>query len=232
MEGAAMRVLLVEDQTTLAEAVMQILKKNNYTVDRASDGQYGLECALTGIYDIVLLDIMMPVKDGLTVLKEMREAGLTVPVILLTARNALEDRVGGLNLGADDYLPKPFHTSELLARMKALLRRKPVLDVDDSVGLGATRLNPHTLLLGCREQEAKLSLKESQLLDLLLCNANRILSKNSIIEKIWGLEDYAEENRVETYISLLRKKLEQIAADIEIKTVRGAGYILQEKKDR
>jgi DNA-binding response OmpR family regulator len=226
------RVLLVEDQAILSEAVASVLQKNNYTVDIAYDGQYGLDCALTGIYDIVVLDIMLPLKDGLTVLKELREAGLTVPVILLTARNSLADRVGGLNLGADDYLPKPFHASELLARMKALLRRKPAIEVDNTVGTGATRLNPHTLSLSCHGQEVKLSLKESQLLELLLSNVNRVMSKNAIIEKMWGFEDYAEENRVETYVSLLRKKLEQIEADVEIRTIRGAGYILQEKQGR
>ncbi|MDR3307421.1 MAG: response regulator transcription factor [Coriobacteriales bacterium] len=224
-----MRVLLVEDQVPLAEAMAQVLQRNHYTVDMAHDGQYGLDCSLTRIYDIIVLDIMLPLKDGLAVLREMRAAGIDTPVILLTARDSLAERVGGLDLGADDYLPKPFHTAELLARMRALQRRKSSLEVDNTIRVGNTTHDPHALEVSFKDNMQRLSLKESQLLELLLINQGRIMSKGAIIEKIWGFEDYADENRVETYISLLRKKLLQIDSDVEIVTVRGAGYRLCEK---
>jgi DNA-binding response OmpR family regulator len=225
------RVLLVEDNSPIADAVAQVLQKNNYTVDIAADGVTGLDYAFAEIYDIIILDIMLPKKDGLTVLKEIRESGIATPVILLTARDGVEYKVAGLDQGADDFLAKPFHTAELLARMRALLRRKPTLEREGMVSLATTKLDPHSLMLSKDDISQKLTLKESQLLELLINNANRIISKYTIIEKLWGLEEYVEENRVETYVSLVRKKLVTVEADIEIQTVRGAGYVLREKQD-
>ena len=224
-----MRVLLVEDEKYMARAVAEILKKNNYTVDLAHDGEYGLDCALSGIYDFIVLDIMLPKKDGLTILKELRGAGLETPVILLTAKGQIEDKVKGLDLGADDYLPKPFHTDELLARLRALNRRKASAFHSDGVlAFGDIRLSPHTLILACEEREIQLKLKEAQILELLMVNKNQILSKDAIIEKVWGYEADAEDNHVETHVSRLRKALVRVRSHTEIRTVRGAGYILGE----
>jgi len=219
--------LLVEDEKYTARAVAETLKKSNYTTDLAHDGEYGLDCALSGIYDFIILDIMLPKKDGLTVLKELRRAGIEAPVILLTARGQIEDKVKGLDLGADDYLPKPFHTDELLARLRALSRRKAAeYNSDGGLAFGDVSLFPNTLALSCGERETVLKLKEAQILEILIANKNQILSKDSIIEKVWGYDADAEDNHVETHISRLRKALASIGSGVEIRTVRGAGYTL------
>ncbi|RXS91866.1 response regulator [Geobacillus sp. PK12] len=164
-----MRILLVEDEKYIAEAVAQVLKKNNYSVDLAYDGESGLDCGLSGIYDIMILDIMLPKMDGIRVLKEWRKHGIETPVILLTARGAIEDKVRGLDSGADDYLAKPFHMDELLARLRALARRKTELLMHDGAfQYGDLELNPHTLQLKCGNQKTFLTLKEAQLLELLI----------------------------------------------------------------
>jgi DNA-binding response OmpR family regulator len=222
-----MRILMVEDEIYLAKAIAEILKRNHYSIDLASDGCFGLDCALSGIYDIIILDIMLPGMDGFCVLREIRNHGITVPVILLTARSNIEDRVQGLDLGADDYLPKPFHTDELLARLRALSRRKPDLAQNGSLCFGQTILSPHTLMLEYGSEEIKLTLKEAQLLELLIQNKNQIISKDTMIEKVWGYDSNAEDNHVESHISLLRKKMSQINTDSKIVTIRNAGYILQ-----
>lgn len=222
-----MRILMIEDEKYMAEAIAQILKKNNYSVDLAFDGEYGLDCAISNIYDIIILDIMLPKINGLQVLKELREQKLSTPVILLTARSETEDKVKGLDYGADDYLAKPFHTDELLARLRALGRRQVELMPDGIQKYGDISLNPHTLLLMCDNREVYLSLKESQILELLIKRASMILSKEIIIEKLWGYDTEAEENRVEIHISLLRKKLEKLKSCVSIRTIRGAGYTLQ-----
>ena len=222
-----MRVLLVEDEKYMARAVAEILKKNNYTVDLAHDGEYGLDCALSGIYDVVVLDIMLPRRDGLSILKELRGAGFEMPVILLTAKGQIEDRVKGLDMGADDYLPKPFHTDELLARLRALNRRKATaFHSGGDLAFGDIRLSPHALVLRCEEREARLKLKEAQILELLMANKNQILSKEAIIEKVWGFDADAEDNHVETHVSRLRKALARVRSRTGIRTVRGAGYML------
>lgn len=221
-----MRILMVEDEKYMARAVAEVLKKNHYTVDLAHDGEYGLDCALSNIYDIIILDIMLPRRDGLSVLEEVRRNHIETPVILLTARGQLEDKVRGLDSGADDYLAKPFHTDELLARLRALGRRKPGLLHDGMLAFGDLHLSPHTLILKCNGREAKLTLKETQLLELLINHRNRIVSKDSIIEKIWGYEADAEDNHVEVHISLLRKKLSEVRSGCMVRTIRGAGYTL------
>lgn len=221
-----MRVLLVEDDKYIAKAVAEILKKNNYTVDLACSGEDGLDCALSNIYDIVILDIMLPKKDGLTILKEAREAGIGAPVILLTAKGEIEDKVKGLDLGADDYLPKPFHPDELLARLRALGRRKPEFHNDGVLAFGDLKLAPHNLVLSCGGRETKLKLKEAQLLELLITNRNQIISKDTIIERVWGYDADACYNQVESHISRLRKAMGQIQSGASISVIREAGYIL------
>lgn len=226
-----MRILMVEDEKYMARAVAEVLKKNRYTVDLAHDGRYGLDCALSNIYDIIILDIMIPERDGLSILEEIRKKHIETPVILLTARGQLEDKVQGLDLGADDYLAKPFHTDELLARLRALGRRKSGPLNDGTLVFGDLQLMPHALLLKCDGNEIRLTLKEAQILELLINHKNRIVSKDTIIEKIWGYETDAEDNHVEVHISLLRKKLSEVQAETSIRTIRGAGYTLIDGED-
>jgi len=222
-----MRILLVEDEKYMAEAIAQVLRKNNYTVDLAHDGEYGLDCALTDIYDIIILDIMLPKLDGLSVLAELRREKIAAPVLLLTARGEVEDRVRGLDGGADDYLPKPFKTEELLARLRALMRRRGEFVPEGTLVFGDIELNPSTLTLRREGREFQMTLKESQLLELLISRKGAVISKNAIIEKLWGFDSEAEDNHVEVYISFLRKKLSSLESAVVIQTVRGLGYALR-----
>ncbi|MBN2795594.1 MAG: response regulator transcription factor [Clostridia bacterium] len=226
-----MRILLVEDEKNMASAIASVLAKNNYTVDLAHDGEYGLDCALSGIYDIIILDIMLPKKSGLEVLKSLRKEEILVPILLLTAKGETEDKVMGLDFGADDYLSKPFKTDELLARLRALARRRGDIIAENTHFFGDLSLNPHTLFLSCGKESFTLTLKESQLIDLLIEAKGNIISKNTIIEKIWGFESEAEDSHVEVYVSFLRKKLKAMGAQTVIRTIRGLGYCLQHLED-
>ena len=221
-----MKVLLVEDERNLADAVAVVLRKNNYSVDNAYDGEYGLDCAMSGIYDFVILDIMLPKIDGLRVLKEIRGAGIQTPVLMLTALSEVRDRVAGLDCGADDYLPKPFHVDELLARLRALSRRKGELFSGDVFELGSLCFSPHALMLFCNGREIPLTLKESQLLELLLAYKGNYVSKDTIIEKLWSYDADVEDSHVESHVSLLRKKLAAAGGDLTVKAARGVGYRL------
>lgn len=225
-----MRILLVEDELHLAEALVQILRKNNYTVDAVHDGEAGLDNALSNIYDLILLDIMLPKMDGISILKEIRKEGLGVPVILLTAKGEISERVAGLDSGADDYLPKPFATEELLARIRAMSRRKGEVAPDNTIKYGDLELDTSTLKLICGAKEVKLILKESELLELLISRKNSAISKEMIIEKLWGFDAEVEHNHVEVYISFLRKKLVFLNSEVVINTLRGVGYILEKNK--
>jgi DNA-binding response OmpR family regulator len=222
-----MRILIVEDKKHIALAVAEVLKKSGLLVDLAHDGEYGLDCALTGIYDCIVLDIMLPKKDGLSALKEVRDAGIETPVILLTAKSELSDKVRGLDLGADDYLAKPFHTEELLARIRALTRRKPELRRNGTFSFADIELITEKLILRCREYETTLQPKDAQILELLIANQGQIVPKESILEKVWGYDTNAEYNHVEKHISLLRKKLSQSGAAVSVHTIRGIGYSLE-----
>jgi len=224
-----MRILIVEDEVHLAEALTQILRKNNYTVDTVNDGEAGLDNALSNIYDLILLDIMLPKIDGITILKEIRKEGIGTPVILLTAKGEVSDKVIGLDSGADDYLPKPFATEELLARIRAMARRKGEVLQDNTLKFRDIELNPATLKLSCKNKEVKLILKESELLEFLICRNKAVTSKELIIEKLWGFDSDVEHNHVEVYISFLRKKLLFLTSKVSITTVRGVGYTLEEK---
>ena len=219
-----MRILIVEDEKHIARSIAEVLKKESYAVDLAHDGEYGLDCALAGIYDVIVLDIMLPKIDGLLVLKKIRDAKISTPVILLTAKGELEDRVKGLDYGADDYLTKPFYTEELLARIRALTRRKPELRQGGVFAFEDIELS--ALILRSRECETVLQIKEAQILELLIENGGLVISKETIIEKVWGFDAETEYNQVEKHISALRKKLSYIKAKASIRTVRNMGYML------
>ncbi|WFR63900.1 response regulator transcription factor [Paenibacillus amylolyticus] len=222
-----MRILIAEDEVHLAEAVSQILKKNNYSVDMVHDGRSGLDYAQSGIYDLLLLDIMMPEMDGITVLKKLRSEGNHTPVILLTAKGELSDKVTGLDYGADDYIAKPFAIEELLARIRAALRRKGEVVPEDGLKFGDMELNTTQLKLSVQGKEIKLNLKENELLELLIARKQAITSKEQIIEKLWGFDSEVEYNNVEVYISFLRKKLTFLNSAVRINTIRGVGYVLE-----
>ncbi|MGB8957116.1 MAG: response regulator transcription factor [Tumebacillaceae bacterium] len=223
-----MRILIVEDEIHLAEALTQILKKHHYSVDAVHDGHAGLDNALSGIYDLLLLDIMLPGMDGISILKAIREEGVTTPVILLTAKGEVSDKVLGLDYGADDYIAKPFSTEELLARIRAALRRKSeVLQDSTSLKFGDVELNTSNLKLTGNGKEIKLTLKESELLELLMTRKQAVTSKEHMIEKLWGFDSEVESNNVEVYISFLRKKLTFLQSSVKINTIRGVGYVLE-----
>ena len=220
-----MNILIVDDEKQLVSAVKTILKQNNYSVDGAYDGEEGLDFATSGIYDLIILDIMMPKIDGLTLLKILRSKKIDTPILLLTARSEVNDKIVGLNLGADDYLTKPFNTEELLARIKALLRRKDnftgnLLSFNDIV------LDRDTFKVSCKDSSMALGKKEFQILELLMLSNNKTIDKERIIEKIWGFDSEAEYNTVEVYVSFLRKKLLAIGSKTEIRSIRGIGYTL------
>lgn len=227
-----MRILLVEDEEYMAQAVAQVLEKNNYAVDLAHDGECGLDCGLSGIYDIIILDVMLPKLSGFEILKILRQQKIFVPVLMLTTRSETEDKVNGLDLGADDYLTKPFEMQELLARLRALARRRQEISLPSDCSFGDILLNPHTLSLYCGSQSFKLTLKESQLLEMLMDARGGVISKNRIIEKVWGFDSDAEDRHVEVYISFLRKKLKALDANTTIETVRGMGYALKAGKEQ
>lgn len=225
-----MRVLVVEDASRLAEAVAEILRKQGYAVDIAEDGEDGEELARSGAYDVVLLDIMLPQKSGLEVVRDLRASGESVPVILLTARQGVDDRVAGLDAGADDYLPKPFHASELFARIRAVTRRPPVYCADSALVAAGLRLDTEALAVACADapQACVVSLtpREAQLLEVLMRRSGRTVSKGDLIVRLWGPRSRASENRVEVLVHALREKLAGLPADARVQTVRGVGYRL------
>ncbi len=223
-----MRILVVEDEIHLAEALVQMLKKNNYTVDSVYNGEDGYDYAMSNIYDVIVLDLMLPKMDGITVMKNMRKYGNDTPVIMLTAKGEISDKVRGLDSGADDYLAKPFNTEELLARIRALGRRRGEIIPDKGMTFGDIELDPANMMLNCGVKDINLTHKESELLEYLIANKNAVLSKDMIIEKLWGFESEAEANHVEVYISFLRKKLKYVGSQVSIVTVRGVGYSLRE----
>ncbi|WP_037286464.1 response regulator transcription factor [Saccharibacillus sacchari] len=225
-----MRILIVEDELHLAEALSQILKKNNYSVDVVHDGEDGLDYALSDIYDLLLLDIMLPGMDGISILKNVRSKGMAVPVILLTAKGEIPDKIAGLDHGADDYVAKPFSSDELLARIRAAMRRKGEVMPEDALKFGDLELNATNPKLTVRGKEIKLNPKESELLELLIVRKQAVTSKEQIIEKLWGFDSEAEHNNVEVYISFLRKKLNFLGSETRITTIRGVGYVLEEGK--
>lgn len=224
-----MRILIVEDEVSLADAITAILKKEQYFVDAVYDGRDGLDYALSGIYDLILLDIMLPKMNGLDVLKTIRENNISTPVMLLTARTEVNDKIKGLDCGADDYLTKPFNKGELLARVRALTRRKGEIPSNE-LTFGDITLNQSTYELSCGTLSVKLGAKEFKIMQMLMFSQKSIISKDEFIEKIWGYDSEAEYNSIEVYISFLRKKLGAIKSVTQIKASRGIGYYLEENK--
>jgi DNA-binding response OmpR family regulator len=224
-----MRLLLVEDDKWLANALAFQLKEENYTVDVASDGTTGLEFALATDYDLVLLDRMLPGMDGLEILKRMRTAGKRNPVLFITAKDAIEDRITGLDAGADDYLVKPFSTGEMLARVRALCRRPAALMDHETLDFQGLDLNPRTGVLSCRDNRIDLTSKESKLMELLMRNPGQVLTREVILDRVWGLADDVEPGNIDTYIHFIRKKLQALDAVATIRTLRGIGFCLERK---
>lgn len=226
-----MKILLVDDERQLCDALSVILKKNNYSVDCAFNGEDGLDLALSGIYDLIILDIMMPKINGLNVLKLLRKNKIDAPILLLSAKSEITDKIDGLNLGADDYITKPFVTDELLARIRALLRRKEKF-TGDVLAFGDISLDRDSLELIKDEKRITLGKKEFQILEMLLLNSGKSIDKEKFIEKIWGFDTEAEYNTIEVYISFLRRKLSAVNAKTEIKSIRGIGYTLGIANDK
>lgn len=224
-----MRIMIAEDEEKLADALVQIFAKNKMTADAFGNGIDALDNALTGIYDVIVLDIMMPGMNGIEVLRKIRAEGMDTPVLMFTAKDEISDKVKGLDSGADDYLTKPFATEELLARVRALGRRSSAAIVNsDVITCGDLSLDTAAYELSCGKNSLKLGLKEFSIMELLMKNSGRVLSKETLITKIWGYDSDAEYNNVEVYISFLRKKLDFIKSNAAIKTVRGVGYSLEE----
>lgn len=223
-----MRLLLAEDEKDLSRALCAILKHNNYSVDPVYDGQDALDYGLCENYDGIILDLMMPKKNGIEVIKELRSNGVSTPIIILTAKAELDDKITGLDAGADDYLTKPFEMAELLARVRALTRRKSEFS-PNLLSFGNISLNRENFELSQGEEAIRLGNKEFQMLEMLLSNPGRLISTEQFMERIWGYETEAEINVVWVYISYLRKKLTNLGANVEIKAVRGVGYTLEEK---
>lgn len=221
-----MRILLVEDELRLSEALTYILKKNNYGVDAAYDGETGQAMAETGVYNLIILDRMLPRKEGVILLKELRSQGIQTPVLLLTARDAIQDRIEGLDAGADDYLVKPFSTEELLARLRALGRRPSGQIQDEQLSVAGLIFKPLHCELTQGSETIKLTLKESLLLELFMRNPGQVITKEQILNRVWGLDTDVEPNNVEIYVHYLRKKLD--SPNVRIETVRGIGYCLKE----
>ncbi len=222
-----MKLLLVEDEERLLETLSHILRKNGYVVDTAADGETGAELASTGVYDIIILDRMLPLQDGLSILKEFRRCGFDTPVMFLTAMDDPKDRVEGLDSGADDYLTKPFSTEELLARLRALGRRKSKDLLENVISAAGMTLDPLRCELIKENELIHLTAKESQVLELLMHNYGHVVTKERILEKIWGYNSDIDVANVDLYVHYLRKKLKTSS----IKTARGIGYYLLEEKD-
>ena len=222
-----MRVLIVEDEVRLASTLQDLLELNGYTADVCHDGEAGLDNALSAIYDVILLDVMLPKLDGFTVLRRLRAEGNATPVLMLTARSVLSDRVEGLDCGADYYLTKPFEPKELLACIRALTRRQPELRNTDVLEYGDLKLIKNSFTLSCGDRSLRLSRKEFDMMELLMLNRELVITKENLLLKIWGYESDAEDNNVEVYVSFLRKKLEHLHSTVKIKTIRMVGYCLE-----
>ncbi len=224
-----MQILIVEDEKRLAEALKQILTEQKYMADVVYDGVDGFEYGVSGIYDVIILDIMLPGKDGYQVAYELRKNKIDTPILMLTAKDTIPDKVSGLNSGADDYMTKPFAPEELIARIKALTRRKGEVVLDEQ-SFGDFDFNASTNTLSKDSKSVRLNFKEAEILKLLLANPEVIISKEDIITKVWGYDSDAGSNNVEAYISFLRRKLNFINSSTEIKAVKKMGYRLEKKQ--
>lgn len=225
-----MRLLVVEDNPDISKALVTILKKSNYSVDAVYCGVDALEYSMSGNYDGMILDIMIPEPDGIEVLRSLRAKGIAVPVLILTAKSEVDDRVNGLDAGADDYLQKPFAMSELLARVRAMLRRKGEF-TPDIMMVGETTLNKGSFELEYHGNTVRLVNKEYQMLEMLMNHAGNIITTEQFMERIWGWDSEVEVSIIWVYISNIRKKILSISAPLEIRAVRGVGYYLEKLYD-
>lgn len=221
-----MRVLIVEDEIRLAEALGEIMKGQRYTVDMVHDGEDGFDYAMSGIYDVIIMDVMLPKMNGFDIVRKMREEKNQTPVIMLTAKDDISDKIHGLDCGADDYLTKPFIPGELLARVRAISRRQGEVVIDE-LGYEDVKLNLSNYTLECAERSINLGPKEFDIMRILLSNPGLIVPKEDILIKVWGTESDAEDNNVEVYISFLRKKLSHLKSKTQITTIRKIGYRLE-----
>jgi len=223
-----MRILIVEDEVRLARTLADMIAQDGYTADLAYDGASGLDSALTGIYDAIVLDVMLPKRNGFEMLQQMRAEGIGTPVLMLTAKADLADRVQGLDLGADYYLTKPFENAEFRACLRAILRRQSEI-IPEHITFGDLVLIPSSSELTCKKQTLSLSAREMEILRLLMLNHQSICPKETLLVKVWGYDTDAGDNNVEAYISFLRKKLSLLGSTVEIRVVRRLGYRLEEK---
>ncbi|MCR5275737.1 MAG: response regulator transcription factor [Clostridiales bacterium] len=221
-----MRILLAEDEKSMSRALCAILTKNNYSVEAVYNGQDALDYLLGGEYDCAILDVMMPKMDGFTVLQKIRGKGITIPVMMLTAKSEVDDKVEGLDLGANDYLTKPFESRELLARLRAITRNTTTAP-DNTLRFGNIDLNRSTFELSGPQGSVRLAAKEYQMMEYLMANPGALISTDRFMEKVWGLDSDADINVVWTNLSYLRRKLSSIGANVKIKAARNAGYSLE-----
>lgn len=225
-----MRILIIEDEFNLADAIFSRLKKENYSVDISTDGIEGLENALTNIYDLILLDVMLPQKNGFEILKELKENHIDSKVIMITAKNELDNILNGFENGADDYLTKPFHLEELVARINVQLRKK-ANNNSQYLEFGDLQLDTKNNQLLCSKTKEKIeiSYKEYLLIEYFIINQNQIVSRENLYDKIWGYDNNIESNNLEAYLSFIRKKIKIIGSSVKIKPVRGLGYKLEKQ---
>lgn len=224
-----MRILVVEDEYNLADIISTKLKKEKYNVDVSLDGEEGLDNALTDIYDLIILDIMLPKINGIEILKEIKNNKINSKIIMLTAKSELSDKLLGFEYGANDYVTKPFHIEELIARVNAQLRNNNQNIIKDELEFGDLRLNIRSSTLICTKNNESINIpcKEYQLLEYFMNNPNQIISKDQIYDKVWGADSIFESNNLEAYLSFIRKKIKLIGSDVNIKAVRGLGYKME-----
>lgn len=224
-----MKILIIEDEKPLSDILKELLEKQKYMVDAVYNGIDGMDYGLSGIYDLILLDIMLPGMNGVEVLKQLRKEKIKTPIIMLTAKSEVDDKVTGLDYGADDYVTKPFETRELMARIRSATRRKGEI-IGDQLVYSDLTIDKGTMKAMTDLEEVKLSLKEFQILEILMANQGQIITKEQFAEKIWGYEFDGEYNSVEVYISFVRKKLKFIKSKVQIKATRGVGYSMEVMK--
>lgn len=223
-----MRILLVEDSVSLTDALESVLKREKYTVEVAHDGEDGVAYAETGVYDVILMDVMMPRKNGIEAVKELRAKKISTPIIMLTALGEESDKITGLDCGADDYITKPFSMSELLARIRAVTRRKGEIITDDGLSYNGVTLNLYTYMLTSGDKSIKLSKKEAEIIKYFFEKPTFVAQRDQLINKVWGFDSEFESNNLEVFISFLRKKLKFLNAPFSIAPIRGVGYRLND----
>ena len=229
-----MRILIIEDEFNLADVIANRLKKEKYAVDIICDGEKGLDSAITNIYDLIILDVMLPKINGFQILNQIRKEKIKSKVLMLTAKSQLEDKLNGFDNGANDYVTKPFHMEELVARTNALLRNTNEQDIKNYIEVGDLKLNIKTTNLLCTTTNDSIDIvcKEFFLLEYLMQNPEQIISREKLYEKVWGFDSDAESNNLEAYLSFVRKKIKIIGSKVQIKAIRGLGYKLEVKDEK